>query len=114
MKNTGKEAARRANSCQRGRISHLEMGRTDRGIMKLLTSKQAAESWADGEGATRLGCEAEDQPEASWILREKKNKKKKEKWPVEAARVLFVGWPAVHLHVKSESQLTGRALPSKY
>lgn len=34
--------------CQRGRISHLKTGRTDRGIMKLLTSKQAAESQADG------------------------------------------------------------------
>lgn len=37
-----------ANHCQRRRISHLKMGRTDRGIMKLLTSKQAAESPADG------------------------------------------------------------------
>jgi len=37
-----------ASRCQRGRISHLKMGRTDRGIMKLLTSKQAAESPADG------------------------------------------------------------------
>lgn len=43
-----------------------------------------------------------------------KEQNKKEKWPVEAARVLFVGWPAVDLHVKCESQLTGRALPSKY
>ncbi|CAB1454639.1 unnamed protein product [Pleuronectes platessa] len=37
-----------ANRCQRGRISHLKTGWTDRGIMKLLTSKQAAESPADG------------------------------------------------------------------
>lgn len=53
VKNTEKEAACRANSCRRGRISHLEMGRTDRGIMKLLTSKQAAESWADGRPMAR-------------------------------------------------------------
>lgn len=43
------------------------MGRTDRGIMKLLTSKQAAESpadgKADGEDAARLGCEHNYQPD---------------------------------------------------
>lgn len=48
VKNRETEATGHANSCQGGRISHLEMGRTDRGIMKLLTSEQAAESWADG------------------------------------------------------------------
>lgn len=61
-----------ANGCQRGRISNLKMGRTDRGIMKLLTSKQAAESpadgRADGEGAARLGCEHNGQPDFSWML----------------------------------------------
>lgn len=61
-----------ANSCQRGKISHLKMGRTDRGIMKLLTSKQAAESpadgRADGESAARLGCEQNDSPGFSWML----------------------------------------------
>lgn len=45
------------------------MGRTDRGIMKLLTSKQAAESpadgRADGEGAARLGCEQNNEPDFS-------------------------------------------------
>lgn len=53
----------------------MEMGRTDRGIMKLLTSKQAAESSADGradgEGAARLGCERDNQPDFSWMLRKK-------------------------------------------
>lgn len=72
----GGRATARANSCQRGRISHLEMGRTDRGIMKLLTSKQAAESSADGradgEGAARLGCERVNQPDFSWMLRKKR------------------------------------------
>lgn len=51
------------------------MGRTDRGIMKLLTSKQAAESSADGradgEGAARLGCERDNQPDFLWMLRKK-------------------------------------------
>lgn len=72
----GGRATARANSCQRGRISHLEMGRTDRGIMKLLTSKQAAESSADGradgEGAARLGCKLDNQPDFSWRLRKKR------------------------------------------
>lgn len=44
--------------------------------MKLLTSKQAAESSADGradgEGAARLGCERDDQPDFSWMLRKKR------------------------------------------
>lgn len=48
------------------------MGRTDRGIMKLLTSKQAAESpadgGADGERAARLGCEQIDSTDFSWML----------------------------------------------
>lgn len=85
--------------------------------MKLLTSKQAAESWADGRPMARAPPDwatrqrTDRRPRGSYV---KKRTKKKEKWPVEAARVLFVGWPAVNLHVKSESQLTGRALPSKY
>lgn len=40
--------------------------------MKLLTSKQAAESpadgRADGERAARLGCEQDDGPDFSWML----------------------------------------------
>lgn len=55
-----------ASRCQRGRISHLKMGRTDRRIMKLLTSKQAAASpadgRADGEHAARLGSEQNGNP----------------------------------------------------
>lgn len=67
-----KEAARHANRCQAGRISHLAMGRTDRGIMKLLTSKQAAESWADGGARRRRRRQIELQPESSWIRWEKR------------------------------------------
>lgn len=59
----------------------MEMGRTDSGIVKLLTSKQAAERWADGradgEGKARLGRESEDQPQSSRILQKKKRKKEK-------------------------------------
>lgn len=73
-----------ANGCQRGRISNLKMGRPDRGIMKLLTSKQAAESpadgRADGEGAARLGSEHNDQPDFSWRLI---------KWSSQAAQYVF-------------------------
>lgn len=85
--------------------------------MKLLTSKQAAECWADGRPMARAPPDwaaSERTNQSPCGSYGKKRTKKKEKWPVEAARVLFVGWPAVHLHVKSESQLTGRALPSKY
>ncbi|KAF0026285.1 hypothetical protein F2P81_021022 [Scophthalmus maximus] len=68
----GGRATGPANRCQRGRIRHLKMGWTDRGIMKLLTSKQAAESpadgRADGERAARLGCEQDDGPDFSWML----------------------------------------------
>lgn len=41
------------------------MDRNDKGIMRLLTSKQAAESWADGkadgEGVAKLGCKQNNQ-----------------------------------------------------
>lgn len=71
-------------AARRGRISHLKMGRTDRGIMKLLTSKQAAESpadgRADGESAARLGCEQNDSPDFSWMLIE---------WSSQAAQHVF-------------------------
>lgn len=60
------------NRCQRGRISNLKMGRTDRGFMELLTSKQAAQrpadGGADGKCAARLGCEQNDSPDFSWML----------------------------------------------
>lgn len=58
-RNGGGCATACANNCQRRRISYLKIGRADKGIVKLLTSKQAAESpadgWADGEDAARLG-----------------------------------------------------------
>lgn len=54
-----------ANNCQRGGISHLKIDRNDKGIMRLLTSKQATESRtdgkADGEGVARLGCKQNNQ-----------------------------------------------------
>lgn len=61
----GGRAAACTNNCQGGRISHLKMDRNDKGIMRLLTSKQAAESLADGkadgEGVARLGYEQNNQ-----------------------------------------------------
>lgn len=61
----GSRAAARANNFRGGRISHLKMDRNDKGIMKLLTSKQAAErradGKADGEGVARLGYEQNNQ-----------------------------------------------------
>lgn len=61
----GGRTAACTNNCQRGKISHLKMDRNDMGIMRLLTSKQAAESRADGkadgEGVARLGWEQNNQ-----------------------------------------------------
>lgn len=61
----GGRATACANDCQRWRISHLKMDRNDKGIMRLLTSKQAAErrtdGKADGEGVARLGYEQNNQ-----------------------------------------------------
>lgn len=61
----GGRAAACTNNCQRGRISHLKMDRNDKGIMRLLTSKQAAESRADGKAdgkcVARLGCKQNNQ-----------------------------------------------------
>lgn len=91
VKNRETEAARRANSCQGGRISHLEMGRTDRGIMKLLTSKQAAESWADGGGRWRGQHQIELRGKGlTRVVEDPVGKKgyKKEKLTTEVVRVL--------------------------
>lgn len=52
--------------------------------MKLLTSKQAAESpadgRADGERDARLGCEKNGSPDLSWMLIE---------WSSQAAQLVF-------------------------
>ena len=52
--------------------------------MKLLTSKQAAESpadgRADGESAARLGCEQSNSADLSWMLIE---------WSSQAAQPVF-------------------------
>lgn len=62
--------------------------------MKLLTSKQAAESpadgRADGESAARLGCEQNDSPDFSWMLIE---------WSSRAAQHVFA--QCVHICVKA-------------
>lgn len=67
MKGAAQQAP--AKRCQKGKISHLKMDRTDRGIMKLLTSKQAAESpadgRADGERGARMGPEQDEGPASS-------------------------------------------------